>query len=562
MHDWDDEVDVAVFGSGAGGMSAALVCAHHGLRVALFEKSAWLGGTTANSGGGVWAPANTLAQKAGLHDSLDAARRYLQAELGEHYRADLSEAFLESAGAAIDWLAANTEVRFQLTNLPDYHAEQPGGLAHGRTLFPEPFDGRQLGQDFALLRKPWDRFMVLGGMMIGRREIPALLSPFASLANLRKLIRMLTRYACDRLRYPRGTQLLIGNALAARFLFSLRKCGVSIQVETPLVELLKEGSTVIGALVRTPAGLQRIRARCAVVLATGGFPHSEALRKELSDATPHHLSAACDTNTGDGLSIARAVGADIDRSMGSAAFWTPASLVREESGTVTVLPYGHLDRGKPGAIIVDAHGRRFVNEADSYHDVVTAMFAGPDREARQRSHLICDHRFIRRYGLGAIRPRSMQLERMIRDGYLVRGATIAELASKIGVEATQLEQTITRHNGFAREGIDRDFGKGSTCLNRYNGDPDCTPNPCLRPLSEPPFYALALHAATLGTAIGLRTDANARVLNTHHQAIEGLYACGNDMASFARGYYPAGGITLGPAIVFGYRAARHIARAC
>ena len=556
---WDDDVDVAVFGSGAGGMAAALVAASAGLHVALYEKTALVGGTTANSGGGVWMPANVLARQAGIDDSIGKARRYLKHELGPHFRADLVDAYLGTIDEALDYYATRSEVRFQLSNIPDYHAEHDGGVAAGRTLFPLPFDGRRLGPDFALLRPPWKRFTVLGGMMIGRREIPALLAPFSSFATFRTVAAMVGRHALDRLRYPRGTNLLLGNALAARLLYSLRRQNVAIRVEAALASLVCKNDEVIGAIVRTPSGTLRVKARRGVVLATGGFPHGATWRDTLASSFPFTHSPACEANSGDALEAATRAGAVVDRDLASPAFWTPASLVAELDGGMTVFPYGHLDRGKPGAIIVNARGCRFVNEADSYHDVVLAMYAGPDREANLRSHLVRDAHFLRTYGLGAVRPRWPVLKRFVRDGYLVEAGTIAGLARAIGVDPATLERTIAEHNRDAAAGEDA-FGKGDSIFNRYNGDPACKPNPCLRPIARPPYYALRLHPAALGTSVGLRTDGDARALREDGSPVGGLYACGNDMASVMRGYYPAAGITLGPALVFGYRAGRHLAQ--
>lgn len=562
MQVWDKEFDVVVLGSGAGGMSAALVCASAGLQVGIFEKSPWFGGTTANSGGGVWVPCTSLARQAGIDDSPAQVRRFLESELGPRFRADLVDAFVQSGPQAIDFLAQNSEVKFQLGNIPDYHAETPGGRVDGRVLFPLPFDARQLGSAFAQLRSPWKRFLVFGGMMVGRRDIPALMRPFASWANATYTLSMLLRYAADRLTFHRGTQVLMGNALAARFLYSLRQRQVFMQAQASLTQLLvTDGGAVHGVLVHTPTGTLRVRARKGVVLATGGFAHSPTLRARYGGAHPHHLSAAYPESVGDGLKAAVQVGAAVDHEMSSPAFWTPASLLHERDGSQVVFPYGHLDRGKPGAIIVNALGQRFVNEADSYHDVVTAMYAGPDSDARLHSHLICDHRFIRQYGLGAVRPAPYRLRPYIQMGYLMKESTLAALARRIGVDEARLQATVEQHNRDARAGVDPVFGKGNSAFNRYNGDPHCQPNPCLRPLETGPFYALRIYPATLGTAAGIKTDANAQVINTEGAPIPGLYACGNDMASMMRGHYPAPGITLGPGIVFGYRAARHLVEA-
>jgi 3-oxosteroid 1-dehydrogenase len=267
---------------------------------------------------------------------------------------------------------------------------------------------------------------------------------------------------------------------------------------------------------------------------------------------------AFEGDTGDGQRAARAVGADIDRDLSSPCLWTPSSLLTERDGKKVPVIYGYLDRGRPGVIAVDPTGKRFVNESNSYHDIVSALF---DRRAElgagaSNFHFICDAAFVRKNGLGAIRPWpfSRSLVPFVRRGYISAAATVRELASEIGIDPEALAETVDRHNGFARTGVDSDFGKGSTSFNRVWGDPKVGPNPNLTPISTAPFVALPILPATLGTAVGLRTNGDAQVLDPAGNVILGLFACGNEMASAMRGFYPGGGITIGPAIVFAHRA--------
>ena len=553
------ETDLLVFGSGAGGMAASLFAAKRGLKVLLCEKTAQLGGTTATSGGVIWVPGNSHARKAGIRDTIEAARTYLRHELGNYYREELTEAFLESAGPAIDDLEAGTSVVFDLSQSPDYHPDSPGGVDRGRSLSPRSYNGRELGADFDLVRPPMDRLMVAGGMMIGPEEIPAFVRPFSSFGNIRRVVSRVMRHALDRLRYRRGAQISSGNALIARMLHGLRQYKADIWVNAPLVELVRSGERVEGAIVERDGRRIRVRARLGVVLATGGFPHDPKLRNELSAAFPHQYSMAFEGNTGDGQRAARAVGADVDTDLRSPCLWTPSSLLRERCGRQVPIIYGYLDRGRPGVIAVDPAGKRFVNESNSYHDVVSALFerraalgAGSD----STFYFICDAAFVRKNGLGAIRPWpwSLSLSPFVRRGYISAAATVPELARKIGMDPQALAETIQRHNRFAETGVDADFGKGSTSFNRVWGDPNAGPNPNLTPIATAPFVALPILPATLGTAIGLRTNGDAQVLNTVGDVIPGLYACGNELASAMRGFYPGGGITIGPAIVFAHRA--------
>ncbi len=553
------DVDVAVFGSGAAGLGAALVAACEGMSVALFEKADALGGTTATSGGAIWIPGNSATEAAGYPDSLADARRLLEIESGGSWRGDLVDAYLASGREAIDYLAHRTDVQFERLSSPDYVSDKPGASLAGRALSPLPFDGRRLGRAFELVRAPRPAFMILGGLMIGRREIPNFLRPYSSWKALHQVTRVLARYLVDRLRFSRGTRLLMGNALIGRALHSALRLGVQVHTTAALKQLQRDGKRVTSATVDIAGVEHRVRAARAVVLATGGFPHSASHRGAYASRHPHHLSLASPENTGDAANAALQVGAIIDERLESPGFWTPASISVDAMGRETVFPYGHIDRGKPGAIIVDTSGRRFVNEADSYHHVVLAMF---DRKAfapHGSAHIVCDSDFVRKYGLGLVKPAPFPLGTHLKSGYLKRGQSLRELAGSIGVDPDGLEAEVARHNRFARTGVDADFRKGCSAFNQYNGDPTVAPNPCLAPIMRAPFYAIEIFPCTIGMASGLKTDADARVLDPQDQPIDGLYACGNDMASFTRGSYPGPGITIGPALVFAYRAMQHAA---
>lgn len=558
MTNWDQEVDLLVFGSGAAGMTAALVGAHEGLDVVLCEKSPQVGGTTATSGGSLWIPGAGPIVRNGRAESGEEVRRYLQGELGGHIRRDLMDAFLAAGPEAIDYLETRTDVKFEHLQNPDYHSDRPGGSAFGRAITALPFDGRQLGPDFGLLRPPRSVFMVFGGMMVYRREVQTLLRPFASFSAFRHVIRVLTLHAFARLRYPRGTRLLIGNALIGRYLLSLRKKGVPIWVSAALVELLREGAQVEGAVVEVNGVRHRVRARRGVVLATGGIPHNKSLKAELMKDYPHLHSLVFEGNTGDGLTSSRAIGAAVDESVSNPGFWSPASILKGPDGSETAWVHGHMDRGKPGLIAVNSQGRRFVNEADSYHDFVMSMFRSHREVPAIPAYLICDHRFLRKYGLGLVRPLYPRLGPYLAAGYLTAGDTVADLARRIGVDPANLLETVAEHNLDAMRGVDKAFGRGSTAFNRFNGDPENRPNPCMHPIEKPPFYAMAVYPCTLGTTVGIKTDKDARVLDGDESPIPGLYACGNDMSSVMRGFYPGPGITLGPAVVFAYRAIMHM----
>ncbi|HZV09721.1 MAG TPA: FAD-binding protein, partial [Novosphingobium sp.] len=290
-------------------------------------------------------------------------------------------------------------------------------------------------------------------------------------------------------------------------------------------------------------------------------PHD---RQRQSLLLPHvaegfaHHSAAPASNTGDGLRLAEALGALVDTGQVDPVAWAPVSLVPGKNGQPTRFPH-LVERGKPGLIAVTRAGRRFVNEGGSYHGYMRALFAATPAGQEPASWLICDRRFLRRYGLGAVKPFPVPIGRWLRNGYLLQGRSLRELAEACGIDPDGLAATIAAWNAQARSGSDPAFGRGTTPYHRAQGDPDHRPNPCIAPIEAGPFYAVRIVPGSLGTFAGLKTDAHARVLDREGAPIAGLYAAGNDMNSIMGGHYPGGGITLGPAMTFGWIAARHIA---
>ncbi len=556
---WDVETDLVVIGAGAAGMTAALVGALEGLNVILCEKSGMVGGTTATSAGTVWIPGSRQSEAAGVPDSIEAAKTYLAAILGEDADDVRLAAYLATGPAVLDYLQQNTSVAFMPPPVhPDYHA-QPGAALGGRALGVLPFDERKLGEDFARLRPPRREFMVLGGMMIGKTDIPSLLHPFRSWVNFSNAVRLLARQALDRIHHPRGTRLIMGNALVARLLYSLKQRAVEIRYQTQLSELIEDDGRIVGAVFTTNDGDITIHARRGIVLASGGIGWSSELRRRLfPDGTQLH-SLSPDSNTGDGILAGERAHGEIAQDIRSPALWMPSSVMPQEDGHLSVFPHIMLDRAKPGLIAVNRSGVRFVNEANSYHDFVEGMLRSHQTAPSIPSFLICDRSFIRDYGLGLVHPGTRDLSRFIKSGYLFQGETIAMLAQAIGVDGDALAGTIERHNQFAETGIDEEFGRGSSELNRFNGDINHKPNPCMRRIGPGSYFAVAVWPSDLASSAGLRTDANGRVLTSGRQPIPGLHAAGADSASIFRGTYPGPGTMIGPAMVFAWRAAMDIA---
>ncbi|WP_319025007.1 FAD-dependent oxidoreductase [Nisaea nitritireducens] len=556
--DLSQDYDVIVLGAGAGGMTAAVVAANEGLNVLLLEKTNRLGGTTALSGGMVWAPNSAPGTTA--VDTVAEARTYLDSVIGILPGATLRQTFLERAPEAIDYLGRNTAVQLApLAFYPDYYPDLPGATLKGRVLEPLPFDGCSLGEAFALLRDPLPEFTLFGGMMVARTDIPHFRRMFRSPRSALRVARLLINYGLHRLSLHRGASLVLGNALAGRLMKSLMDLSVSVALETHVMRLLIEGGRAAGVVVAGDDGRPvGIKASRGVILATGGFSHNQTIRRARLPENAGSLSAVAPGATGDGLGLGEAAGGAIPDGNASNAFWVPVSTFRRENGAEAVYPHTVTDRGKPGMLAVASDGCRFTNEANSYHEFVSAMLQTDAGRSAVPCHLICDSNALWRYGLGAVKPMTARRAPYLESGYLIQAQTLADLADRIGVDAAALEETVTRYNADAESGTDTLFGRGSNAYHRYVGDSENSPNPCMRPLTDAPYYAVKLQPGDLGTAGGLLTNENAEVLSETGTPIPGLYACGNDMNSIMAGCYPGPGITLGPALVFGYLAAMHI----
>lgn len=548
--------DVLIVGSGAGGLATAVVAAFHGLDVTVVEKEPVLGGTSAWSGGWLWIPRNPLAIRAGIVEDAAEPRRYLASELGNKAGDPRLDVFLRNGPEMVRFFEAETAVAFVDGNkVPDFHAT-PGHATGGRSVAAAPYDGRALGEWMGKLRPPLDIVSVAGMGIASGADLNHFVNATRKPASAWYAAKRFLRHGRDLLRHRRSMQLVNGNALVARLLRSALDRGVTIRTDAPVERLLVEDGRVVGARIggATPA---TVRARKGVVLATGGFPHDTTRTGAMFDHARHH-SAAPRSNTGDGMRMAEAVGAEVADDLVNAGAWAPVSLVPRPDGSTGRFPH-LIERAKPGFLAVDARAARFVNEADSYHDFMAALFAATPAGEEPVAWLVADHAAQRRWGLGWAKPFPFPLRPYLRSGYLKRGRTLAELARACGLDPAALAATVARFNDGARRGEDPDFGRGRSAYNRVQGDAAATgANPSLGPLERGPFYAVRIVAGSLGTFAGLRTDGAARVLGAKGP-IPGLFAVGNDMSSIMGGNYPSGGITLGPAMTFGYVAGRVLA---
>lgn len=547
--------DLLVIGSGAAGLTAAVTAAQRGRKVVAVEKAPVYGGTTAYSEGMIWVPLSEAAVRYGIVDEPAKALRYLDTLVGNQLDRPRAEAYVAQSPAMLAFMETHSHVRYELvpTSL-DYFTDVDGAQMGGRALRPGLFDGRRLGPELKRLRRPLPTTTLLGGMSIAGADLHHFYKLKTSAASVRHVAGMAARYAADRLKgYGRGTRLANGNALIGALMRTLMDQGVPVLTETPALRLVVRDGAVTGAIVRR-AGVETKIAAKSVLIAAGGFANSEAMKRRFYPqvaAGKSHYRLAPEANTGDGLALAEAVGAALVTDLAQPCAWTPVSLVPQPDGSR--LPYPHyLDRGKPGAISVDRRGKRFTNEAETYHRFVPAMIEACRDDSEVEAWIIAHHPVVLRYGLGRVPPAPGRMGPFLRSGYLTRAASLRELASKIGIDPAGLEATVAAFNESARRGEDPQFGRGRTAYNRAAGDVSHKPNPTLGPLDTGPFYAIRMVPSDISTFIGLRTDAQSRVLRADGSVIAGLYAAGNDAATPFGGTYPGAGITIGAAMTFGW----------
>jgi 3-oxosteroid 1-dehydrogenase len=536
-------------------MTAAIAAADAHVKVLIVEKSNEYGGTSATSGGGIWIPNSPIGKQAGLQDSEDEAFAYLRPQSAPNVPDELIRAYVRRAPEMLAWLHERTPVRYLAVPYPDYHVEFPGGKMGLRTHLPMPFDGRLLGDDILKLRAPSPAASLFGVINWRFEETYTLL--LRPKGWKRTLARMFWRYLSDiphRFRSIKDRSLSLGNALVGGLRLALKQRNVPIRLETGLVEILRDNGRVSGAMVEQNGRRLRIRARKGVVLAAGGFErNAELRRKYLPGPDDPTMSGSQINNTGDAILAAERIGAALRnmQSTWSAPVFRVPGEARARLSTI--------ERALPGCIIVNQAGKRYLNEAASYHVVGRQMVANDKPGAgTQPSWVIFDHEFRHKYPMGPLLPlvpdalQAPGVRKILR-----KASTIEGLAGKIGVPAAALAATVERFNADARIGVDSEFDRGGPAYDRMYGDPRVQPNPTLAPIVKAPFYAFPIYGGDIGTNGGIVTDENARVLDTEGRPIQGLYAVGNNAASVMGESYPGAGVTLGPAMTFGYVAGRH-----
>jgi 3-oxosteroid 1-dehydrogenase len=545
----DTTVDLLVVGSGTG-MAAALAAAERGLKVLIVEKSEYVGGSTARSGGALWLPASPILEENHAGDTVPRAATYLESVVAGTAPPQRSAEFLAHLGATVEMLRRTTPMRFMWAReYSDYHPEQPGGTAAGRTCECKPFNTSVLGEYRSRLRP---------GIMQAKVPMPTTGADYRWMNLVARVPRKGLPLIAKRLGQGVGGLLLGrryaagGQALAAGLFAGVLRAGIPVWSDAALVRLTTDGAKITGAVVEHDGRETTVNARRGVILAAGGFDHRMDMRwKFQSESLGEHASLGAETNTGDAIRAAQDVGAAID--LMDQAWWFPAVAPLPGASPVVML----AERSLPGSLIVDQTGNRFVNEATDYMSFGQRLLererAGVPVEAMW---IVFDQLYRNSYVFGAeLYPRMAIPQSWYDGGIAHRSDNMAELAEMIGVPESQFLSTVSRFNEMSCAGDDSDFHRGRSAYDRYYGDPTITPNPNLRALDKGPFYAVKMVLSDLGTCGGLRADERARVLREDGSVIDGLYAIGNTAANAFGATYPGAGATIAQGLVYGYIAA-------
>ena len=560
---WDQEFDVIVIGSGAGGMTAALCASGEGLSAVVLEKSNQYGGTSAVSGGGIWIPCNDDIAGYGGSDSYVEALTYMKHLTAGQVPQARIEAYLKNAPEMVRHLGKKFGVQFRGVKLyPDYYPDQPGGKDGYRSMEPVEFNAALLGGEYANQRPPFAGTQVLGRISMNQVEAHTLFTKGRGWVGL--ILKMMLRYWFDfawLMKTRRDRRLTLGQALVARLRHALLQKNVPLWLNTGMDNLIEENGRVTGVVATQNGKTLRLRATRGVVLASGGFEANQQMREQyLPKPTSAQWTGAPPINQGDGIRAGLALGAKLG--FMNLTWGSPTVHVPGAASQTTLF----VERAMPNCVIVNQKGKRFVNEAAAYPDVVTAMFEDHARgNGAVPAWFIFDGVFRKKYPAGLFLPSQMQPDSKLPPDWLdkvyYRADSLDALAAKIGVDAKGLAETVAKFNQYSAKGVDPEFGKGNTAIDRYYSDPMNQPNSCMGPLTTAPYYAIRLDPGEIGTKGGLWTDEFARVLREDGSAIAGLYATGNCSAAVMGKTYAGAGSTLGPAMTFGYIAARGIAAA-
>lgn len=549
---WDASYDVVVVGSGAAGLTAGLTAKLQGMKSLVIEKTDRYGGASAISGGALWIPNNHIIKGAGVPDTHELARQYLDSTIGDRVPEELKEAYITRGPEMLRFLYNKTKhMRFQYAKgYSDYYPEKPGGLSQGRSIEPLIFDLTKMGSLANSMRRAT---LSTKGFTMNSYEFHKVNMITRTLKGKTTALKLGARLVKSKV--TKSDPVALGEALIARLRLSLAEANGELWLSTAFKDFIMGKGRVIGIIVERDGQELKIEAKRGVVLSSGGFSHNQTLReKYLPSPTNAAWTSSPEGQTGDILEPSVRIGATLD-------------LMDKVWGAPSVIdPQGHpfflvADRGVPNMIVVDSAGHRFVNEAAPYHEFVDTMYKHQEvTKQAVPSWILIDASAKSRYIFTGLFPGQAFPKSWFEHGVAKSADTIEELAKQMDVPAESLVATVNRFNDFARNGHDDDFYRGDSAYDNYYGDPTL-PNPNLAEIKKAPFYALRLYPGDIGTKGGLVVDKYARVIKENGEPIEGLYASGNCSASIMGETYPGPGATIGPGMTLSFVATAHMANA-
>lgn len=543
----DSSKRVIIVGSGSAAFTAALAAKEAGMEPLILESTGKLGGSSAMSGGGAWIPNHPLMRQAGVPDSYEDARKYMDLTIGEVGPAsspERREAFLREGPRMIDWLTSLGMRFYYAPGYADYYPELPGGSPQGRCIEPDCFDLKKVGEwkDKINIAMPVPMHTLDAvKLALSFRSFSAFLHT-ANVIGIRTMGSMII-----------GKKLAgMGGSLIGQMLQLALQRNIPIWVNSPMVDLIYENGAVTGVVVEKDGKRVDVRGK-AVILAAGGFARNNAMRQQYH---PHPISTdwtvATDGDLGVPIQAGIAIGAAT--ALMDDAWWGPCFTDSQGKSNFMI-----WERSFPFGIIVDSSGKRFMNESASYVDCGHWQYERHQQVPAIPAFLIADARHRKYYPFGTMLPGNTP-KSAYESGFIVKADTLPDLARAMGIDAGNLVETVQRFNQFAAAGKDLDFQRGDSAYDRVYSDPKVRPNPNLGPIEQPPFFSVRVWPGDLGTKGGLLTNECAQVLREDGSPISGLYAAGNSSASVMGRTYPGPGSTIGPAMVFGMIAGRHTAR--
>lgn len=549
---WDASYDVVVVGSGAAGLTAGLTAKLQGMKSLVIEKTDRYGGASAISGGALWIPNNHIIKGAGVPDTHELARQYLDSTIGDRVPEELKEAYITRGPEMLRFLYNKTKhMRFQYAKgYSDYYPEKPGGLSQGRSIEPLIFDLTKMGSLANSMRRAT---LSTKGFTMNSYEFHKVNMITRTLKGKTTALKLGARLVKSKV--TKSDPVALGEALIARLRLSLAEANGELWLSTAFKDFIMGKGRVIGIIVERDGQELKIEAKKGVVLSSGGFSHNQTLRdKYLPSPTNAAWTSSPEGQTGDILEPGVRIGATLDL---MDKVWGAPSVIDPQGYPFFLV----ADRGVPNMIVVDSEGHRFVNEAAPYHEFVDTMYKHQEvTKQAVPSWILIDASAKSRYIFTGLFPGQAFPKSWFEHGVAKSADTIEELAKQMDVPAESLVATVNRFNDFARNGHDDDFYRGDSAYDNYYGDPTL-PNPNLAEIKKAPFYALRLYPGDIGTKGGLVVDKYARVIKENGEPIEGLYASGNCSASIMGETYPGPGATIGPGMTLSFVATAHMANA-